>query len=172
MNTNTETKSDLRFRNLVPLEGGDYFATVIIWEEDGKYSTEWWISSKYDWKLRVIATLSIPVWGDSVADVSKRVEFLRDSVFRFVIETYYENADIVAKPAKNLRYTIARAHIDYHMGRFQFAGASERAYAAFTLAEQFGVKKTAVLIADVLDKNIRTVNDWVYKIRSREKATK
>jgi len=172
MNTKTNQKQAPEFKNLVALEGGDYFATVCVWKTEGGYSTEWWISSKFDWQLRVIACLNIPVWGDSVADVSKRIEFLRESVFKFVIETHHDNGELISKPSKYLRYEIARAHVSYHLERFPFAGISERAYASFTLAEQFGVKKTAVLISDVLDKNIRTVNDWVYKIRSRKKETK
>jgi hypothetical protein len=170
MKKTIQTKGASELKNIVTLEGGDYFATVCIWKTEGGFSTEWWISSKFDYQLRVVASLVIPIWGDGVADVSNRIGFLRESVFKFVIDTHHENGDLISKPSKSVRYDIAWHHIKYHLSKdFPFAGISERAYAAFTLAEQFGVKRTAVLISDVLDKNIRTVNDWVYKIRSRKK---
>jgi hypothetical protein len=156
--------------DLINLEAGNYFATVTIWETEGGYSTEWWISSKFDWQLQLVGSITFPVWGDTVADVSKRVEFLRNVVFEFLFNNIHMNGKLPVQPQKDMKYEIAKRHIEFHMLSFPFSGKSERISAAFSLAEQFGVKETAVLISEVLDMNVRTVHDWVYRMRQTKES--
>ena len=152
----------------INLEAGDYFATVTIWETKGGLSTEWWISSKFDWQLRIVGTMHLPLWGDNIADVRNRITFLLDSVISFIIENTYLSGRPAIQPQKSMKYDIAKRHIEFHMRKFPFTGNSERSFAAFKLAEEFGVNETAILIAEVLDMNVRTVHDWVYRMKQIE----
>ena len=150
---------------IVDLPGGEFFATVEILKTDGGYSTEWWISSRFDMQLRVVGSISVPIWGETVDDVRKKITHLRDSVFEFIINTYDGNASIHLAPAKRLKFEIAHRHMTYHAAASVFSNTKERFYALFPLAEQFQAKEVGQLLADVLSVNVRTMHDWIYQYR-------
>jgi hypothetical protein len=150
---------------IISLGGDSFFSTVEIIKTDGGYSTEWWISGNFDGELRIVGSLCVPVWGETLEDVRKKVVHLRGTVLDLILNVFDGGAKVHAVPEKSLKFEIALRHITHYTDSGSFVGVKERFAAAYSLAEQFRVKQIAVLISEVLNVNVRTVHDWIYQAR-------
>lgn len=150
---------------IIDLGGDSFFATVEIIKTDGGYSTEWWISGNFDGELRVVGSLCVPVWGETLEDARKKVVHLRGTVLDLILNVFDGGAKVHAVPEKSLKFEIARRHITYYVDFGGFLVAKDRFSAAYSLAVQFRVKEIAVLLSDILNVNVRTVHDWIYQAR-------
>jgi len=165
MNIKNVQELSLDTPEIVSVDGKEFFATVCIWKNGENYTTEWWVSRRFDWELQLVASIAISVWGNDLVEVRRKIGFLRDTVFKFVSEVSYANGTLVICPPNNLKYEIAKKHIEYHLSNPTYSDTKEKFEVAFTLAEQFRVKETAVLLAEVLSLNVRTMHDWIYQLR-------
>jgi len=149
---------------LIELSSGELFATVEVTRTALGYTTQWWISNlEYG---KAIAYLSIPVFGQSIAIASHRVELIKDDVFSFIKLASGGPSPIVG-PAFSLAH--AQIHLEKYFATLTTDDVVEQAADLYGFLDSgFKVFGPIKVISELLgEDSVRTVQDRVDRARER-----
>ena len=143
----TERKSYIK---TVTWKAADTVMVVDIVKSGEGYCTEWWVSSNFNGNLQVVGHYNIPIYGYDVAEVERRVKNLADQdVPLFSVRAFGGEGVISDSPNPSRKHEIALLHITAHKEEIATWTLLERTAEMYRLIEQFRLKDSAELIAEI-----------------------
>jgi hypothetical protein len=139
----------------------DTFATVRVIPLAGGWASEWWLSRRFpkNVEVAVLGMFLIPVFGDDLDSVERRIRLMSDEVIDFSEWAYGGTAGVQVSSSELTRLH-AQKHMAEHRDALAITSATERTAVLYSLAVQFGVNNPAALIARVeVLPSVRTVHD-------------
>lgn len=144
---------------------GDYFATVIVLEEGGGFSTQWVVSHRDVVGVQILGVLNLPIYGFTKIDALKRVGFISGDVIKFVTSV----AGGLGSPiTAGLDEQHVREHLKYFAPQFEDLPKTERTAILYELVSQFRVHAPAVILAQFEGlASARTIHDRLSQARKQ-----
>ena len=159
----TERKTYIK---TVTWKAADTVMVVDIVKSGKGYVTEWWVSSNFDNNLQVVGHYNIPIYGYDVAEVERRASNLAgQDIPMFAVRTFGGESTISDAPSPSRKLEIARLHLVAHMEDMGGWALMERTAEMFKLIEQFRVKESAELIAEIEGVKVRAVHERIQRAR-------
>ena len=137
------------------------FLTYTVEPSGSGFTSEWWVTSRSGMYIRVVAHLSIPIFGSSEQDAWSTASRLASLVADFIPTAWSGEGLPSGKPSPEH----VRLHMDYH-GDFLGDDPILQTVGYYELLSGFRVNNPAVIIADKMGvPSIRTVQDRIARAR-------
>ena len=159
----TERKTHIK---TVTWSTADTVMVVDIVKSGKGYCTEWWVSSNFGGNLQVVGYYNTPIYGFELAEVERKVESLANhEVPLFSVRMFGGEGDLSDFPTPSRKREIAKLHILGHREAMTDWTLMERTAEMYKLIEQFRVKDSAELIAELEDVKVRAVHERIQRAR-------
>ena len=143
---------------------GDLYATVELTNTGDGWVSEWWLSRNVSgtYELIVLGYLRLPVFGETVKDASRRIQFIYEDVLKSVASWSGGVGDTGAGGDVVSARKHCKSHLQYWGDVLSAANKTEHTSALYSFAVEFGVNNPAALIAEVeVLSSVRTVHDRI-----------
>lgn len=123
------------------------------------WCAEWLISTNFRPTITLVGNVTLPIHGDSEAEVSRRAEFMVDEVLSFVLKNVGGSGSLAKGPEKESMVDVGLAHIRAHREISMLPSVSQQSALEYLfLVHQIGyVAKPAHVMAELEGVKLTTI---------------
>ena len=145
--------------NVLTFVRDNHVVTAELKKGDEGWCAEWLVSTNFRPTITLVGNVTLPIHGDTEAEVSRRAEFMVDEVLGFVIKNVGGSGVLTKRPDKDSMVRVGLAHIKAHRGIFTLPTVGKQSTLEYLfLVDQIGyVAKPAHVIAELEGVKLTTI---------------
>jgi hypothetical protein len=137
--------------NVLTFVRDNHVLTAELKKSDEGWCAEWLVSTNFRPTITLVGSVTLPIHGDSEAEVSRRAEFMVDEILGFVLKNVGGSGVLTKGPDKDSMVQVGLAHIMAHRGICMIPSVTQQSGLEYLfLVHQIGyVAKPAHIMAEL-----------------------
>ena len=146
--------------NVLTFVRDNHVVTAELKKSGEGWCAEWLVSTNFRPTVTLVGSVTLPIHGDSEAEVSRRAEFMVDEVLNFILKSVGGSGSLAKGLDKESMVDVGLAHIKAHRGICMVPSVSEQSALDYLfLVNQIGyVAKPAHVMAELEGVKLTTIN--------------
>lgn len=145
--------------NVLTFVRDNHVVTAELKKSGEGWCAEWLVSTNFGPTITLVGSVTLPIHGDSEAEVSRRAEFMVDEVLGFVLKNVGGSGSLAKGLDKESMVDVGLAHIKAHRGICVLPSVTEQSALEYLfLVDQIGyVAKPAHVMAELEGVKLTTI---------------